>query len=182
MAFDAGVAARGLNSPWDDFISSQADDASQAALIKAIIAVESAWNPEAQNPSDPSYGLMQILYGSRGPYPDMSVEQLLDPISNITLGARFIRELIGRYGSTSDALSAYNAGHPLRVVSGGFSNQAYVDAVQTYWVFYLNHASAWDAGSANFEPPVTINSFVESFSSPILLGVLVIAGLVIGRR
>src|SRR5713226_7565781 len=122
--FSEAVARRGLTTEWDALIYAEACDPSTAALVKAVMSAESAWDPTAENPADPSVGLMQILVGDRGPYPGYTREQLLVPSTNIVLGASFLRELVARYGATSDALSAYNAGHPCRAAGGGYSNQA----------------------------------------------------------
>jgi hypothetical protein len=142
--FSPSVAALGLHSPYDHIIEALAGDASTIALVKGIISTESQWNPNAVNPSDPSYGLMQILAGPGGPYPSVPVQDLMDPITNITLGTRFIKELIGRFGYP-DAVAAYNAGTPRRNAAGQYVNsrgdtmvQAYVDSVVTYQTWYLN--------------------------------------------
>jgi soluble lytic murein transglycosylase-like protein len=172
MSFSDTIARRGLPSPWDAEIAAQTDDAAQAALVKAVIATESAWMPGAVNPSDPSYGLMQILCGPRGPAPGITCEELLDPSTNLRVGIGFLRGLLTRYGSTSDALSAYNAGRPLRVASGGWSNQRYVDEVQTYWTWYLNRMEAVDANDPDPGPDaVTVAVAASGFGVAVLVGV-----------
>jgi soluble lytic murein transglycosylase-like protein len=143
MWFRDAVAERGRFTEWDGVIAERAGaDPSMVALIKAVIATESSWNPDAINPSEGSMGLMQVLHGARGPYPGMPAIALQNPISNIQLGASFLMDKVRQYGATSDAISAYNAGRPLRLAAGGYGNQAYVDTVQTYWVWYLNNAPA----------------------------------------
>lgn len=162
MAFDPGVAALGVSTPYDDAIYAAAGgDASRAALIKGIIAAESAWNPSAVNPSDPSYGLMQITVATARQFsPGITSEQLVsDPRLNISIGSAFILDLLRRY-SMSDAVAYYNAGCPrssvagvsgcpLRNSIGQYVNskgstavQAYVDSVITYQVYYLNRLPA----------------------------------------
>lgn len=141
MAFREEVARRGLESPWDALILEQAGDASIAALVKAVIASESEWDPAARNSADPSVGLMQILVGPRGPYPERTEAELAEPVTNITLGTRFLRHLIDRYGVSTDAISAYNAGHPSRSASG-YSNDAYVSSVLAYWTWYTTPPAA----------------------------------------
>jgi len=144
VAFSLAVAQSGLQTPYDDLITAMAGDASTIALVKGIIATESQWNPNAINPADPSYGLMQILAGPGGPFPSVSPQDLLDPSTNITLGVTFIQDLLRRYGSP-DAIAAYNAGTPRRNSAGQYVNsrgdtmvQAYVDSVLTYQTWYLN--------------------------------------------
>ena len=145
MAFRLSVAQTGLHSPWDDLIYAMAGgDLSTIALIKGIISTESEWNPGAINPSDPSYGLMQILLGPGGPFPTVRADDLLDPSTNITLGSTFIMDLLRRYGSPG-AIAAYNAGSPRLNAAGQYVNsrgdtmvQAYVDSVLTYQTWFLN--------------------------------------------
>jgi soluble lytic murein transglycosylase-like protein len=135
--FQATVAARGVPSAWDGVIAHAAGgDPVVIALTKAVIAHESEWNPSAVNAGDPSYGLMQVLYGSRGAYPSYTTQQLLDPVTNITLGVRYLREQLVRYdGDLASAVSAYNGGHAL-VQGDGFANQDYVDDVLAYFNWY----------------------------------------------
>ena len=139
MAYSEAIAALGLQTPWDDLIIAMGGDTSSIALIKGVIATESQWNPQAVNPSDPSYGLMQILQGSRGPYPSVSVNDLLDPSTNITLGSTFLKNQISRFGMPG-GVAAYNSGTPRTLPGGQYVNQAYVDSVLSYQSYYLSAA------------------------------------------
>lgn len=169
MAFDLAVARRGLNSPWEAYIAALwGGDVSGITLTKAIIAKESAWIPNAENPSDPSIGLMQILIGSGGPAPMYAKEELRDPYVNLQVGITYLKYLIGRYGSTADAISAYNAGRPFRV-----DNWSYVNDVQTYWVWYLNHLPAIEL-SADAAPQITEASIPPQGESPIIGGLVIL--------
>ncbi len=153
MSFDPGVAALGVSTQWDDLISALVGgDPSRIALVKGHIATESQWNPGAINTADPSYGLMQILAGPRGPYPTVAPQDLLDPSTNITLGTNFLKELIARYGLPG-AIAAYNAGSPRVNSAGQYVNsqgstrvQAYVDSVLTYQDYYLTQMSQPSSG------------------------------------
>lgn len=155
MAFRESTARAGLKTQWDDLLLAQAGgDASIYALFKGIISQESAWNPSAENPADPSAGLMQILIGSRGPYPAMTREQILDPQTNIILGTNFLKSLLSRY-SQSDAVAAYNAGMPKKNSAGQYTNsrgdtmvQSYVDAVLTYQTWFMNHLPGISGGAS----------------------------------
>jgi hypothetical protein len=139
VSVDPGIAQRGIGSPWDNIVLSQAGgDPSMIALAKAVIARESAWNPAAVNPVDPSYGLMQLLAGPSGPYPAVAIADLLNPITSITLGMAHLRYLVARYPILADAISAYNAGHPLRQ-GNLYANEGYVDDVLWYFDWYLQH-------------------------------------------
>ena len=150
MAFDAGTAALGIETPWEDVIRSQAvGDWSLYALIKAVIAAESGWNPGAINPSDPSYGLMQVTPATARLYaPAITPDDLLDPVTNLVIGSAHLRDLLARYW-TPDALAVYNSGAARKnaqnqyVSSQGSTGvQSYVDSVLTYQSWYLNRLPA----------------------------------------
>jgi soluble lytic murein transglycosylase-like protein len=74
-------------------------------LLKAIIAVESAFDAKAVSPRG-AVGLMQILPSSA----ELTAEQLLDPRTNILAGARMMADLIRRFDGIDVALAAWNAG------------------------------------------------------------------------
>lgn len=198
--FSEAIARRGLPpTPWDDVIREAArGDWEIEALIRAIIATESAWDPTAINPSDPSYGLMQVMphaAGGAGP-PGVTGEQLLDPASNIRAGAAYLWTLMERYGrgSLSDVIAAYNAGRPRRGPDGRYTNQRYVDEVQQYLAWYMTHLPA-TPGPSGPEPLSPLEPLEPTGPSPEgglatvglgpLLGLValaVAAGLWIGRR
>jgi soluble lytic murein transglycosylase-like protein len=77
------------------------------ALVKAVVAAESAFNPAAISPAD-AHGLMQLRPRTAAA---MSVQQIHDPRDNIFGGARYLRLLINQFnGNVQLALAAYNAG------------------------------------------------------------------------
>jgi soluble lytic murein transglycosylase-like protein len=85
------------------------------AWIRAVIQVESNWNPNAYNPNDPggSRGLMQISGPTAKSYGVTDLDSLYDPLYNIGIGTRLLDELRQRYGDDFQAVySAYNSGSP----------------------------------------------------------------------
>lgn len=80
-----------------------------AALLHAVIAVESSYDPKAVSPKG-AIGLMQLMpviirhYGVSDPF---------DPEQNISAGAQHLRVLLRRFKrDLSLTLAAYNAGEP----------------------------------------------------------------------
>jgi hypothetical protein len=93
-------------------------------LLKAVIAVESSFNPRAVSPRG-AIGLMQLMPDSaerfaREPKATEPVAQrLLDARTNILTGARMLAELMRRFGRIDLALAAWNAGEAAVLRSGG---------------------------------------------------------------
>ncbi|HMW19069.1 MAG TPA: lytic transglycosylase domain-containing protein [Accumulibacter sp.] len=86
------------------------------ALLKAVMAAESAFNPEAVSPKG-AIGLMQIMpdtaarYGVQGDERQTIEQKLVDPAINIRLGARHLQTLIRLFPDRRElVLAAYNAG------------------------------------------------------------------------
>ena len=77
------------------------------ALVRALIQVESRFNPEARSPLG-ALGLMQVMPATARRLGFAHPEQLDE---NLRIGTRFLRQLLDRYdGDTAKALMAYNAG------------------------------------------------------------------------
>jgi soluble lytic murein transglycosylase-like protein len=93
--------------PYGDIIDRIATEHSVSPkLVRALIKVESAYQPRARSPKG-AMGLMQLMpdtarqYGVRDPY---------DPASNIEGGIKYLKVLLQRMPSVPLALAAYNAG------------------------------------------------------------------------
>jgi hypothetical protein len=76
-----------------------------ARLVRAVIAVESAGQPQARSPKG-AMGLMQLMPQTARQY---TVANPYDPATNIEAGVQHLRNLLDRF-PLAEALAAYNAG------------------------------------------------------------------------
>ena len=122
------AAGRGLAgaTAYDPMIERAATKhAVDARIVKAVIQVESAFQPRARSPKG-AMGLMQLMpktarqYEARNPY---------DPASNIEAGTKYLKRLLDEFDLPL-ALAAYNAGEGAVRRFGGIppyaETQAYV--------------------------------------------------------
>ncbi|HEX7634184.1 MAG TPA: lytic transglycosylase domain-containing protein [Noviherbaspirillum sp.] len=78
-----------------------------AALLKAVIEVESGFNARAVSPKG-AIGLMQVMPATAARYGQFD---LYSPEQNIDVGARYLRDLLAMFGGNVRlAVAAYNAG------------------------------------------------------------------------
>ena len=112
------------------------------ALVKAIMAVESSFEPKALSPAG-ALGLMQLIPSTAK---EMRVADPYDPRANIYGGVRYLRILANRFsGDLRLTIAAYNAG-PLAVEKNGgvppfVETRRYVERVLTLYKHYLTHWS-----------------------------------------
>jgi soluble lytic murein transglycosylase-like protein len=100
------------------------------ALIMAMVAVESAFRPEAVSPRG-ARGLLQVMPATAT---SLGISDPHDPLQNLVGAIGHIRRLLGRYdGNVSLALAAYNAGEGAVTQHRGIppfaETQAYVQRV-----------------------------------------------------
>lgn len=79
----------------------------ESALLHAVVSVESRYNPSARGPGGAA-GLMQLMPGTAKRY---GVENVFDPEQNLHGGAKYLRDLMEKFGSDIRlAIAAYQAG------------------------------------------------------------------------
>jgi hypothetical protein len=108
----------------------------EPALVKAVIAAESNFDPHAVSRKG-AQGLMQLMpQTSRA----LGVEDAFAPVQNVGGGTRYLRAMLDRYGDVSRALAAYNAGPKAvdryRGIPPYRETRAYVARVLTYYRGY----------------------------------------------
>ena len=113
-------------------------------LLKAVITVESNYNPRAVSPRG-AVGLMQLTpvtadrYGTREERQTPAARRMLDARTNVITGARMLADLTRRYGGIDIALAAWNAGEGTVRRAGGqmpeiAETEAHVHMVlELYW-------------------------------------------------
>jgi soluble lytic murein transglycosylase-like protein len=81
-----------------------------ARLIRALISVESRYNPRAISPKG-AVGAMQLMPATGSQYGVNGRQELQDPERNISAGVRHFKSLLATHkGNLALALAAYNAG------------------------------------------------------------------------
>jgi transglycosylase-like protein with SLT domain/uncharacterized protein DUF4124 len=99
--------ARSLQ-PYDDLIIENSQrHGVRPDLVRAVMQVESAFNPRAVSPKG-AIGLMQLMPATMRQY---GVANPFDPSQNVAAGVAYLRDLLDRYQNDETlALAAYNAG------------------------------------------------------------------------
>jgi hypothetical protein len=107
------------------------------ALIKAIIMVESSYNPRATS-SKGAMGLMQLMPATARA---MGVDDSFNPENNINGGVRYFKQLLSQFDNDVRlALAAYNAGSrkvkEYKDIPPFKTTRLYVKKVLTYYSYY----------------------------------------------
>jgi len=124
-----GADVWGDTSPWVDsprashpgalrdlITAAAAREGLDPALVEAVVAIESAFNPRAISRKG-AMGLMQLMPQTAARY---GVSDPFDPEENLTGGIRYLRDLLHRFdGDLRYALAAYNAGETAVLTYGG---------------------------------------------------------------
>ena len=128
-----------VNARFADMVAKvAAEQKIDPALMHAVITVESAYNPKAKSPKGAT-GLMQIMPDTGKRY---GVTDLLNPIKNLTAGAKYLKDLLAMFGNDMRlAVAAYNAGEGAVMRNGNNippykETQAYVPRVLQYYESY----------------------------------------------
>ncbi len=97
-----------MSSRYDGIISSTASQFGvDRALVKAMVQVESSYNPNAVSKKG-AYGLMQLMPATARRY---GVKDRSSPTENLRGGVRYLRDLLEMFDQdTRLAVAAYNAG------------------------------------------------------------------------
>lgn len=113
--------AANLPTEWDDVIDEHARaNGIRPDLVRAVIQVESAFNPRARSPVG-AMGLMQLMPGTAA---ELGVDPW-NPEENIRGGVTYLRSLLDQFGGNEElALAAYNAG-PGAVTRYGYTIPPY---------------------------------------------------------
>ncbi len=99
--------AAGIQSLYDEVIeSAAAEHGVRPDLVRAVIQVESGFNPRARS-NKGAMGLMQLMPATAA---DLGVDNPWDPVQNIHGGVAYLGSLIREFGDEVLALAAYNAG------------------------------------------------------------------------
>lgn len=104
---DPETVYRNLDAYDDLILEAAAVHDVSPALLKAMMLVESGFNPSAVSPRG-ARGLLQLMPATAR---SLGVDDAFDPAENIGGGARYLRKQIDRFGGNVDlAVAAYNAG------------------------------------------------------------------------
>jgi len=184
----AGAAGPGLEARWRTYLETAVGSAAShafpyadcfrsaatahkvpEALLLAVARGESNFDPLARSSAN-AYGLMQIQWPQTARHLGIGQRsQLLEPCTNVDAGARYLKELLARYGGNAHrALAAYNYG-PGRIPAGGAIPEGaawYSGYILRHLDYVLSRKGSAGAGSGRqfiirFRRPYRAAAFVE---------------------
>jgi soluble lytic murein transglycosylase-like protein len=125
-------------------------------LVRAVVKVESNFNPRAVSPKG-AMGLMQLMPGTAR---ELKVSHPFDPEENVDAGVRHLRSLLDNYnGDVQLTLAAYNAGPRAVQRSAGIpryrETQDYVKRITSLY-------SSGKAGRFALSQPEPVHVFHDS--------------------
>ncbi len=144
-----GSSGSSQSSPYDALIAQAAQRYGlDPAVLHGLIQQESGFDPNSQSSAGAS-GLTQLMPGTAS---SMGVANPLNPAESIEGGARYLSQMMSKFGgNTTDALAAYNAGPGAVQQYGGVppyaETQSYVSKVLGYAESYRQANPATSAGS-----------------------------------
>lgn len=139
FAANASSAAPGFRFPHDTcFRAAALAYDLPYTLLLAVARGESDFDPLARSKAN-AHGVMQILWPTTARHLGIyRLSQLYEPCTNIDAGARYLREMLERYGGDIHlALAAYNYG-PERIPKGGGNIPAGATWYSSYILRHLN--------------------------------------------
>lgn len=132
--YDQKLLARAVR--YDALIEQAAHAAAiEPNLLRAVIVVESGFNPQAVSKKG-ALGLMQLMPATARRF---GAANALDPAQNLMAGARYLKFLMERFGRNKNlAIAAYNAGEEAVDRHGGqvppyAETMAYVPRVMRFY-------------------------------------------------
>lgn len=128
--FGAGLSVAPASPGIQRLIEKAAAEAGiDSVLFDSLIASESGYDPRARSRAG-AMGLSQLMPGTAA---NMGVADPFDPWQNLSGGARYLSQMLKKFGDPRLALAAYNAGPGAVERAGGIPNyaetRAYVDKV-----------------------------------------------------
>jgi soluble lytic murein transglycosylase-like protein len=104
------VASEDRSRAYDDLIFEHSRlNGVRADLVRAVVQVESAFDPNARSPKG-AMGLMQLMPATMRQF---GVKDAYNPVENVRAGVAYLRKLLDRYENNETlALAAYNNAGP----------------------------------------------------------------------
>ena len=156
----AGVLPPGATSPYEAIFRQAAERYKvDVALLQAMARQESNFNAAAvgivTKSGEQAKGIMQLMPGTAK---ELRVTDVFDPLQSIMGGAKYMAQMLARYGgNVQEALAAYNAGMGKVTPGMGIPNiaetQDYVAKVLAFQKEYAAGAKAKPGGMGDIYDP-----------------------------